>query len=318
VRLVYPENTFSSGNLIPGQCRSWQNTPWVRIFLGVLLSQGLYYGLRQLFSAGFLATGGDNPALVVWSTLSGILFIQVLQVLGLLAGGLLAGAGFRRGKYYGAMVGACNGILTVMVPSSSLSPTIVVLVGQPLLHTAFAALGGLIASQIWKAPPQVEVCARRGAVPVFLSANRFVSLLAGPVAWGRVAAGSVLTVSGTVSANYILQALLDLSKGTLSISSHVQSQLVTWEVTALAMFVGSALAGSCTLNSIKQGLGVGIVTSMVLVFLRLGTPHCPWLNLGHAVFSALIFGFVGGWFGGSLFPPLVSIPKKRGLGPEAA
>jgi hypothetical protein len=255
---------------------------------------------------------------LVWSTLSGVLFIQALQVLGLLAGALLAGAGFRHGIYYGAMVGACNGILTVVVPSSSLPATIVVLFGQPLLHTAFGAVGGYIASRIWKAPPEVEIGTTRTSVQVLFSAHRFVSLLGGPVAWGRLVAGSALTVTGTVSANYVLQALLDFSKGTLSITSHVQSQLVTWEVTALAMLVGGALAGSCTLNGIKQGLGVGIATSMVLVGLRLGTSHCPWLNLGHAVFSALIFGLVGGWFGGSLFPPLISIPKKRGLGPEAA
>src|SRR5438270_11891039 len=37
----------------------WQQTPWGRIVVGLLLAQGLYYGLRQLFTAGLLVTGDE-------------------------------------------------------------------------------------------------------------------------------------------------------------------------------------------------------------------------------------------------------------------
>jgi hypothetical protein len=55
--------------------------------------------------------------------------------------------------------------------------------------------------------------------------------------------GAALAVGGAVWANVILEAVLDASHGTLDITDHLQAQLVTWEVTALAMLVGSGLAG---------------------------------------------------------------------------
>src|SRR5689334_10071901 len=56
----------------------WGQTPWGRIFVGVILSQGLYYGLRQFCTAGLLASG-DDAARGVWSTLYGLVILQALQ-----------------------------------------------------------------------------------------------------------------------------------------------------------------------------------------------------------------------------------------------
>ena len=47
VRLVYhPGERRSVGESLPAS--QWGQTPWGRILVGVILSQGLYYGLRQL------------------------------------------------------------------------------------------------------------------------------------------------------------------------------------------------------------------------------------------------------------------------------
>jgi hypothetical protein len=73
------------------------------------------------------------------------------------------------------------------------------------------------------------------------------------------------------------------------------------------------MAGATTFNGLKQGLCVGIVSSMVFVGLQLGYPTA---NFDHAVLlvvSMLGFGVVGGWFGRQLFPPILQRPKRHSI-----
>jgi hypothetical protein len=295
---------------------AWQQTPWGRIFVGVLLAQGLYYGLRQLCTAGLLA-GGDDPAGDAWSTLYGLLALQGLQAVGLIVAGLLAGAGSRQGIVYGVVVGVWNGVLSVALQGGGLPPTTVALLGQPVLHTAFGALGGFLGSCIWKPPPRLELPSGPRAPQALVPTQARPSLFSGPFAWGRIVTGAAVAVGGTLWANVLMELVLDASEGRLSINSHVQAQLVTWEVTALAMFVGGAMAGACTVNSLKQGVGVGLAAAAVLAGIRLGTGYDALPRLVLTVASSLSLGLVGAWFGGNLFPPLA--PRRpRGLGPEAA
>jgi hypothetical protein len=111
--------------------------------------------------------------------------------------------------------------------------------------------------------------------------------------------------------------VLEASQGALDVTDHLQAQLVTWEVTGLAMLAGSALAGAGTPNCLKQGLCVGLAVSAVLLGFRLGLQHAPLPDMVLTVGCSLALGLAGAWFGGSLFPPLIKGPVK-GLGPEAA
>ena len=101
----------------------------------------------SLCTAGLLASG-DSTVGTTWATLKGLLLLQAIQILGLLVAGLLAGAGQRQGIVFGAVVGAWNGVLSVALPSSLLPQTVVTLVGQPILHTAFVpwAVSWVVAS----------------------------------------------------------------------------------------------------------------------------------------------------------------------------
>src|SRR5207249_5010482 len=96
----------------PGEGGMWQ-TPWGRILVGLLLAQGLYQGLRQLCTAGLLVAGEDAAG-DVWATLLGLVLLQGLQGLGLLAGGALAGAGQRRGAFFGMFVGLWSGVVFIL------------------------------------------------------------------------------------------------------------------------------------------------------------------------------------------------------------
>src|SRR5437899_2965126 len=56
----------------------WQQTPWGKILIGLILAQGLNFGLQQLFTAGFLATGDTSD---VWGTLWGIVLHHAVLAL---------------------------------------------------------------------------------------------------------------------------------------------------------------------------------------------------------------------------------------------
>src|SRR5262249_15604951 len=103
VRLLYQAGRQAPGGG-PGQSGQWQNTPWGRILVGLLLAQGLYYGLRQLCDAGMLVAS-DDTSHGIWKTLFGLILLQGLQALGLLVGGIFAGSGQRRGLLLGTVVG---------------------------------------------------------------------------------------------------------------------------------------------------------------------------------------------------------------------
>jgi hypothetical protein len=317
VRLAYQSGSGPQvGEVTPAS--PWGQTPWGRILVGLVLSQGLYYGLRQFATAGLLAAG-DASARNVWSTLYGLIILQAIQALCLLLAGMLAGAGLRQGLVFGAIVGVWNGVLSAVIQGATGVPhTAVTLLGHPILHTAFGAVGGFLGCQIWKPLPILAgPTTPKSGAPLVPPRPR-QPLFHGPIAWARISLGAALAVGGGIWAHVILDLVLDASQGALDITDHLQAQLVTWEVTALAMLAGSALAGAGTSNSLKQGLCVGFAVSVVLLGIRLGMRHTPVPDLVLTVACSLALGLVGAWFGGSLFPPLVKGPRRKKLGPEVA
>ncbi len=302
----------------PAENPAWQQTPWGRILIGLLLSQGLYYGLWNLLKGVHLAVAGQEGH-DVWSTLYGLILLQCLQALALIAGGALAGAGQRRGVAYGGVVGVWNGLIFVWLQHRNLDWfTPVMLYSQPILQTAFGAAGGFLGTLIWQPLPSTLGAGNsEPSGPSFGRRRRF-ALLVGPVAWGRVIMGIGVALGGAIWADAILSWVLVAGEGKLSVDTYLQDHLITWEITGLAMLIGSAIAGATTANGLKQGLCVGCGTAILLLGLRLGerTVHADALAL--ALLTALVLGLVGGWFGCQLFPPLARYARRRGLGPEPA
>jgi hypothetical protein len=286
----------------------WQQTPWGRIIVGVLLAEGLYFGLHQLCTAVILGIMQENSN-DSWGTLVGLVISQALQGACLILGGTLAGAGQRRGFAMGAMVGAWTGIIFVVTNHlEKTMPNPVALYGLPVLQIASGALGGCLGAMIWKPMPSFD--ALLGNALNVTPGPKRLSPLAGPIAWARVFLGAGLTVVGAQSANLILQFVLDNSKGTLNIESHLQAQLVTWEITGLAMLVGSAVAGATTFNGLKQGLAVGIAAAAILTFMRLSAPNLPIQSYLYVALASIGLGGLGGWFGGQLFPPVYRVRRN--------
>jgi hypothetical protein len=318
VRLHYRDSREGEGRFSGGSTR-WQQTTWGRILIGLLLAQGLFYGFRHLCTAVLLGLQDEVAVENSLNSLQGFLILQGLQILALILGCVLAGGGQRQGALLGLVVGLWNGTLSVLVLSNPVQAlTTVAIYGQPLVHGAFGALGGLIGCLVWKPLPAAGGPGASKLVRKLGGGGnkRKVPLFAGKVAWIRVILGTAIAVAGTLSATVILNLVEEVSQGKLSTKSDFQDEIVTWEVKALALVVGGLLAGSTRNNGLKQGLLVGIAAGAILVGIPLGANRGSPPILAATMIGAVGFCLVGGYFGSQLFPPVVPF-RVRGLGPAS-
>ena len=315
VRLQYqmgPRLGGSGGASTAGSEPSrWQHTPWGRIFIGLLLTQGLSYGLQLLCTAGLLATDEEAPK-AVWATLLGLVLLQAFQGISLIIGGALAGAGQFRGFFLGPLLGLAHTAVWMLVQVFQHQPvTMVNLYAQLLLPLAFGALGGLLGSIIWRPLPIVTVPLAatpksKDKVPV-----PGLKVLKGPIAWGRAAAGTIIVMAGLFWPKFILDFLVNASKGQLTLQSQMQAQLITWEIIGLITLFGAALAGATTRNGLKQGMCVGLVASILIIGSHLGSRTVVLEQTIILVITLFTLTLIGAWFGGQLFPPLQDYRRRR-------
>jgi hypothetical protein len=306
----FPES--SSEQSIRERQRSWR-----RIFIGLVLAQGLFYGLRHLATAGMLAMQGREAIEQMETTAAGVLLLQTLRMFALLVSTVFMGAGHRQAVFLGAMIGAWNGVISVLLltdPTHVLTPTAVL--GQPLLQMVMGAVGGWLGAEVWKPLSATDIVEtplpRRRRL---LRRNR--DLFREPIAWGRVAAGVILAVAGTLTATLVFEKILDIGHGRLATTDEMQDRLITLEIKALALLFGGALAGAVTRNGLKQGLCVGLASTVILIGIEIRYVEC-WLQMAaYTALAALSLSMVGGWFGSRLFPPVIRRQRRRGLGGAA-
>ncbi len=287
----------------------WQQTPWGKIVVGLILAQGLGHGLRQLLTAGFVAGGDAN----VWGTLWGIVLLHSVHAFSLLVGGAITGAGQLRGIVYGSIVGVANGVLTLIVHGrlNESSPTMLTF-AEPVMHLAMGALGGALGMLVWRPAPKIpEIEGSTTPLPQMNVAPMFGALFAGPIHMGRVCTGALLVVMGVVWSTAIMDFLVRASQGTLTISSRLQANLVSMEISALVVLLGSAFAGATTKNGLKQGLCVGLGAGLIVLGVQLSQPRFELESIVFTESGIVVIALVGGWFGSQLFPPL-GVPRKRG------
>jgi len=313
-RLLYHAHIRQSAEGPSPAEMQWQHTPWGRILVCVVLAQGLAQGL-QLFFMASLQVSGEEAGNGNWNNPVHVILVQALHAFSLVLAGILTGAGQRRGVFFGSVVGLLHGLITLGIlqwHGEVLSE--VSFCAVPALHMAFGAVGGLIGSLIWKPLPIVQLAARsepdKKRRPSF-AVGAGVSVLAGRVAWIRVSFGIGLVVCGVLWSSAILKFVLDNGPGRLSVESSTQRELITWEIAALATFLGAGLAGATTSNGLKQGLCVGLGACVVLAGMHLAKTN-P--DLDRAVITtacALFLSVGGGWFGGQLFPKIYKRSRRR-------
>jgi hypothetical protein len=293
----------------------WERTHWGIFIVGILLAQGLYHMLRQLLAAGILVTW-QGEADNVWTMLGNLLLLQALQEFCVFTAAGFTGAGRRRGFLIGAAIGAWSGILFILFQQwSGQYVSAVSVLGEPILEAAFGGLGGLVGSLIWK-PVSFAVPSgiRQPSRPVVQLMPARVAF-GGPVAWTRVLTGIVLAAGGVIWADIIREFVLDASSGKLKIDTELQAQLVIWEISALALFAGGALAGATTRNGLTQGLWVGVCSGALLFGIRVTRSELSFQLVFLTVIVTVCLALAGGWFGSQLLPPVRARSRRRGLMP---
>lgn len=311
VRLQYQAASRRSlAGALPDVGGQWQHTPWGRILIGVLLTQGLTYGLQMLCTAGILVAD-EEAQQTVWATLFGLILLQALQGLSLIIGGTLAGAGQSRGMFLGGLLGlAHTAVWMVLQQLRGELLTELALYAQPVLHLFFGALGGLFGSIVWRPLPTVSVPLATPPSPKKHANGPGIAALDGPIAWGRVTVGIGIVLVGLFWPKFILELVVNASRGQLSLQSQLQAQLITWEIIGLVTLFGAALAGATTRNGLKQGLCVGVGAAIVVIGSHLGSRNLQPEQMIFLTVSVLCLTIAGAWFGGQLFPPIQRIRRR--------
>jgi hypothetical protein len=289
----------------------WQQTPWGKILIGLILAQGLSFGLRHVMTAGFLVGGDDaNP----WDTVLGVVLHHAVYAVGLLVGGGLSGAGQSRGIIYGAFVGLVSGVISLGLQKHRGESFYTSLIyAEPLMHLAAGALGGALGMVIWRPAPRLPELENSSPVVLPSFGSSLGNMFKGPVHFGRVCAGAFVIVLGILWSQAILVFVLRASNNNLALTSKLQAQLVSMEISALVVLAGAGFAGATTRNGMKQGLCVGLAASAVVLGVQFSDPN---FVLEPAIFTLseiIMVSLIGGWFGGQLFPPLDPNRRKRGL-----
>jgi len=299
------------------------------VFIGLLVTQALYYASRNLATAYLLGTGGVAEEAAFWQSANGQIVVQVLQGVTLFIGAMLAGAGHSQSVAAGAALGVANSVLlSMMLLLLKHHPTEMVLYAQPLLHAVIGATGGFVGHRVWQPCPQLAPPrpSRKGEEALSVVLPEVDELPdVEPLPWVRILLGSIFAVGITMYARTILNFVLS-GTGTQEI---VQSQFITLAVTVVAQLVGGGIAGSNTRNGFQYGFWVGMLSAGAIVLLvsaadlplptneALGTIFGLELPNGSpaaVVFQAgqaLLLGIIGGWFGSLILPRL---SRRRMLG----
>jgi hypothetical protein len=287
---------------------SWLQRPWGRVLLGLMLSQGLYHGFRQLTIGIMMLRDSDGSC----DPLVGLILFQCVQAIGLMVGAVLAGAGQRSGPALGAIVGFTNAVFTLITSPPTMALTAPLLIGLPLGQLLVGGLSGWLGCYIWRPFPALTIPGMNRQ-PVNDGPPKPMKLFEGRIAWFRVFAGSALGVAGWVLAVRIFNALIEAADGRLGTDSLQQDLLVTWELRAFAVLLGGALGGINTANGFKQGLCVAFCTTTILLIWN--SSHFTLVIALLTLVSTSTLCVAGGWFGGQLLPPVARMRGHRHLGP---
>jgi hypothetical protein len=275
-------------------------------------------GMAFLRALGVDATSGVLDPLV------GLALFQALQVIALLGGGAMAGAGQMRSTLLGGVAGFTSGVIflvglltgvvatlaqwysgVLLSPESSVRDLIIF--GLPLQHAIVGAVGGLIGGLIWSPLTPVLVPGLPSAqkrVQIRREATqKAVSRWTGPVSIVGVVFGSAVAVAGALQTPAIVDFILRASEYKLKIITQIENQVAYGEVYGLAILFGGFLAGANRVNGLKQGVCVGVLVAMVMTgsFLRGGAGIS--VSVIFPILSAMLLAPIGGLCGSELLPP---------------
>lgn len=283
------------------------STPWGRVVVGLMISQGAAFVLQRIGMAAFLAAGWDATA---WMSPFGLMLLHTFHFAALVAAGMLVAANQPRGVACAVALGLWNGIVFLGVHRGALDLLgSTVFFAQPFLHVVFGAIGGVLGNRIWQPAPLFSVepteAEKEAEAKKKKAASRAKLWLYGPVHPARIAVGAVLAAAAVIFARVILEQIVAFSGGAFRIGSHAHETLFRYQIAALGAFLGAAFGGACTLNGFKQGLFIGPIAATVYLGSQFADPNAQFETALLTVLGVLVLSVAGGAFGSHLFPPLV-------------
>jgi hypothetical protein len=331
----------SENPLVPGH---WSQKPWLRTVMGIIVAQGLFLFLRRCFEAHHLYTmtaelerlqqwreqaGFFTRYLVeeriqaarsMWGGETAFFIWQGLQIVALLLGGILAGAGQKAGWQYGGVIGLINGFISLfqLLPYKPNVPE-VYLFAQPLLYVAVGVLGSVIGAWFW--PPLVAASSEdlRKAKEVrppwwkfLLGVFDFKRL---KVHWVKSLLCAVVAAAGVI---FMEQAYVYLV-GKLQIAEVLRKRGINREyviiiMTWLWVFMSAMAAGASTHHGWIQGFWVGVLTGPVFIAISaLDESKGMTTTVPTLLGTFLALGIAGGSFGARLLPPVIKNKHREGL-----
>lgn len=300
------------------------------LLTGLVVSQGLTYALRHLAIAGLLWRAGREEELAFWTTLPGLIVQQIAQGVALMIGGMLAGAGQKRGLTVGATLGAINAVLLIALHLlAKQRPAEIVLYAQPLLHAILGGIAGMLGAVVWQPSPDLRELESQTKSPDLLTTTlppvREITTPE-PLPWGRLFVGTAVAVIGALGAGLIRDLVMSAGGRRGGYEFH-QSQFITWQIAVMAMVVGGGVAGSTTRGGALYGFWVGGLAAGLLVvlaatvdlrlqlsevagwFLGAQVPDGSPASLAFQGVQTVLAGTLGGWLGSLIMP--AAPPRKR-------
>jgi hypothetical protein len=302
-----------------------------RFLAGLLLAQGLFYGLTLVGTGYFLFVGAENG----WNSVIGRFMRPVLLLSSALLGSMLAGAGNPRAIAAGAALGLFHALAVagVLFLGGSRPETVMQLVALGTVPVIGAA-GARYGRMMW--PPLSDVFDFNPLPTPDVKASKSKKKLKEsiPIAWFRIIGGAALAIGCTVWAGKIREYIVGTSGGAFMVDSRIQVQFVTWVIASLAVVIGGIFAGASTRAGLRHGLLVGLISCLGIFVIysqvikealpaeyffahvaglpeeEANTPARIGLFL---LTNAMLLSILGGWLGSTLLPRTV-VPQKLDRG----
>lgn len=304
-----------------------------RITVGTVLALGLYLGVRKLLIGGVLAASQWSAG-GWWLSFQGLTAVYAIQVIAVLFGAVIAGAGRPYGYSLGFIVGGiCGGLFLGFELLAGAPPQSLVLYLQPPVLALVGLAAGAMGSRIWLPAPVLNI-----PVP---SASKLSSLQLGddlgqemprPTWWVRILAGAAIMVIGVAAADPVRTTLQRNSAGLLRVESQGQGQFITWQLATIVVLCGGVFAAAGTGAGIRHGIFAGILGAMGVIgacqsrgevlrpidywLARLTLDDVPFMSapaLTAVCGGIVMLAILGGWLGGSLFLPLAPPHMRKRL-----